>query len=298
MNVSSLKTVLFKAFRTLLRKNPLCMAAATAFFTTFSLPAILLILIEIIGLFYNQQVVKRGIFAQLVSVLGKESSIKVYKILNQFVKLAHNWLAAIAGFIFLVFVVTTLFSVVRSSINELWNVKVETNPGIKFRLKLRLKAAIVIFFALIIMVVQLVATALQILLKDEMHEVWSDFNWPLYKIISQLVFIVVASGWFTVLFKYLANAHPDWRTALTGGIFTGILFTIGKIILGFLLTFNALSVVFGNSGAFVLVLLFVFYSSFIFYYGAAFTNAWAAFKKKKMLLDKHAYIYEVKEVRK
>ncbi|MBV9963507.1 MAG: YihY/virulence factor BrkB family protein [Parafilimonas sp.] len=273
------------------------MAAATAFFTTFSLPAILLILIEVIGLFYNEQIVKQGIFAQLVSVLGKESSIKVYEILDQFVKLAHNWFAAIAGFIFLVFVVTTLFSVVRSSINELWNVKVEAKPGVKFKLKLRLKAATVIFIALILMVTQLIATALQILLKNYIHEVWSNFNLPLYKIVTQLIFIIIASGWFTVLFKYLANAHPDWRTALTGGIFTGLFFTIGKIILGFLLNFNTLSVVFGKSGAFVLLLLFVFYCSFIFYYGAAFTNAWSNANNKKMELDEHAYVYEVKEVR-
>lgn len=297
MDFKQLITIVKTAFHELTQKNPLRMAAATAFFTTFSLPAILLILIEIIGLFYNPKIVRQGIFAQLVSVLGKESSEKVYKILNQFVTLAHNWFAAAAGFLFLVFVVTTLFSVVRSSINELWNIKVKSNPGIRFHLKLRLKSALVICVAGIILVAQLVATALQILLKDYIHEMWSDYNSFLYKLASQIIFIIISAGWFTILFRYLANAHPDWKTAFTGGIVTGFLFTIGKLILSFLLTFSTLSAVFGKSGSFVLILLFVFYCSFIFYYGAAFTKAWSNEKKKKMHLDNHAYVYVVKEVR-
>src|SRR5947199_8063164 len=100
-----------------------------------------------------------------------------------------------------------------------------------------------------------------------------------------------------MLFKYLPNAHPDWRTAFAGGIFTGILFTIGKMILGFLLTFSNLKTVFGATGSFVLILLFVFYSSLIFYYGGAFTKVWLDHKNESLELDNHAYEYTVSEVR-
>ncbi len=280
-----------------MEKNPLRMAAATAFFTTFSLPAIMLIFIELIGLFYNPNVVKHNIFTQLVSVIGKESSVKVYKILYQFISITHSWFAAVSGFIFLIFVVTTLFSVVRDSINELWNIKLERNPGIKFHLQLRLKSTAVIFFACILLVIQLTATALQIFFKDYIHHVWVDSNSVLYKIITQLIFAIITTCWFTFLFKYLANAHPDWHTAFTGGFFTAIFFTIGKIVLSFLLTFNMLSEVFGKTGGFVLILLFVFYCSFIFYYGATFTQALLIERKKHFKLDKHAYAYTIKEVR-
>ncbi len=297
MNFKSVIKILQKAFRELSGKNPLRMAAATAFFTTFSLPAIMLIFIELIGLFYNPDVIKHGIFTELVSVIGRESSVKVYQILYKFIQLAHNWFAICAGFIFLIFVVTTLFSVVRDSINELWNIKIENNPGLNFHLKLRLKSAAAIFFACILLVAQLIATALQILLKNYIHQVWDDSNSILYKIISKLIFAIIATGWFTIIFRYLANAHPDWKISLTGGVFTAILFTTGKIILSFLLTFNALSEVFGKTGGFVLILLFVFYCSFIFYYGAAFTQALLIERKKHFKLDKHAYMYTIKVVR-
>ncbi len=272
-------------------------AAATAFFATFALPAIVLIIIEVTGLFYNPSAVKKGIFPQLVSVIGRQSSVKVYEILNRFVELAHNWIAAILGFLFLVFVVTNLFGVVRNSINELWNVKLQRKVNLKFYLKMRLKSTIIIAFACIVLVTQLIATALQIFLKDYIREVWNNYNPVIYAIASQLIFIVITACWFSVLFKYLANAHPDWQTALTGGIFTAILFTAGKIILSFLLTSSGLSAVFGKSGSFVLILLFVFYSSFIFYYGASFTHALLLERKKKLHLEKHAYLFTIKEVR-
>jgi membrane protein len=293
MGIKELKTISVKAYKILSSKNPLRIAAATAFFTTFSLPAILLILIEVIGVFYNPNAVKQGIFTQLIAVIGKESSIKIYGILNQLEKFTQNWFARAAGFILMVFNVTTLFSVVRNSINELWNIDVERKPGLKFHVQLSLKSILVICFGGIVLIILLVATALQILLKNHIHEVWSDYN-PL---ISQLIFVIVASGWFTILFRFLANAHPDWRTASTGGVYTGVLFTIGKTILSALLTLNSLKEMFGTSGSLVLILLFVFYCSFIFYYGAAFTKALYDKRNKKMVLDKHAFVYVVKKVR-
>ena len=141
------------------------------------------------------------------------------------------------------------------------------------------------------------ATALQIVLKSHLHEAWNNYNSFWYGLISQLIFVIVASGWFTILLRLLANAHPGWRTACTGGIYTGILFTIGKTILGVLLTTNSVKEMFGTSGSLVLILLFVFYCSFIFYYGAAFTKALCDKRNKKMVLDKHAFVYVVKKVR-
>lgn len=295
MNLKQQLTIIQTAFNDLTGNNPMRMSGATAFFATFALPPILIILMQVFGLFYNMPAIKAHVFDQLASVLGRESSINVYQILHQFQQLAYNRIAAAAGFVFLMFVATTLFNVVRKSVNEMWCVKVKRRAGIKFQLKLRVKSLIIIFFAGLILLIQLAASAMEALLKNYIDDIWNGYNSLLYKIISQLIFIIIASGWFTILFRYLANAHPDWKTAFTGGVFTGILFTIGKIILGVLLTFNNISTVFGASGSFVLILLFVFYSSFIFYYGAAFTKAVNDADHKRMRLEKNAYMYTVKK---
>jgi membrane protein len=297
MQYKALTGILKKALRDLQGHDPLRMAGATAFFTTFALPPTLIIIIETFGLFFNPKALQRGIFAQLAKVLGQQSSIDLQQIFSRFEQLTHNWFAIIGGFIFLLFVATTLFNLVRRSVNDLWCVKTEHGAGILFYLKLRFKSVIVIFFSGLILTVQLLASGMQALLGNYIHEVWHASNTFLYKVASQFIFAIITVGWFTLLFKYLANAHPDWKTAFAGGIFTGVLFTIGKFILGLLLTFGNLKTIFGATGSFVLILLFVFYTSLIFYFGAAFTKQWSENKNKKMRLEKHAYEYKVEEVR-
>ena len=297
MTVYELTDILKKAFTSLQSKNPLRLAAATAFFTTFALPPILIIIIQTFGLFYSSKAMQQGAFAQLANVLGRESSVDLFHIFNRFQQLAQNWLIAAAGFIFLLFIATTLFHVVRSSVNDIWCIKVEQHTGIGYYLKMRLKSVIVILLSGLILAVQLLASGLQALLSNYIHQIWSGYNSVLYRVVSQVIFVIIAIGWFTMLFKYLANAHPGWKTAFAGGVFTGILFTAGKIILGLLLTFSNLKTIFGATGSFVLILLFVFYTSIIFYYGAAFTKTWSEEKGNKMRLEKHVYEYKVEEVK-
>ena len=297
MGFGEIKLLLKKAFVDFKHNDPLRLAGATAFFTTFALPAILIILIQLFGLIFNPEEVSSNLFLQLQSVLGGESSVQLHEILSGFGQLAHNWFITIGGFVFLIFVATTLFNVVSNSLNQLWNIKVASKPGIVFRLGLRMKSIVVIAFSGLLVLAQLLASALQALLASHLSDFWSGYNSLLYKIVSQLLFVIIATGWFTILFKYIANAHPHWKIAFTGGLFTGILFTIGKIILGLLLTFSNLKTIFGASGSFVLILLFVFYSAFIFYFGGAFTKVWAHHKNKPLQLDKHAYTFTVNQVK-
>jgi membrane protein len=86
--------------------------------------------------------------------------------------------------------------------------------------------------------------------------------------------------WFAVIFRYLPDKRPNWRVAFTGGFFTGLLFTGGELLLGVLLSYSNMQTVYGASTYVVLLLLFVFYSSFIFYYGACFTRVWAEYVGK------------------
>jgi membrane protein len=95
----------------------------------------------------------------------------------------------------------------------------------------------------------------------------------------------------------LGDGHPTWRVALSGGIFTGVLFTIGKLILAWLLGFSNINNIYGASGSLVLVLLFVFYSSFILYLGASFTYAWGELTKKPILPGKNAYRFKFTEIK-
>ncbi len=85
---------------------------------------------------------------------------------------------------------------------------------------------------------------------------------------------------------------------MNGAFFTAIFFTAGKMLIRYMLSFGNLRSIFGTSTSIVLLLLFVFYCSFILYYGACFTKVYAQFIKQPILADKHAFEYEVVEVKK
>ncbi len=299
MPFPSLKKIiqlLSNALHELRMNDPLRLAAATAFFTTFALPAILIIFIQLFGLISNPQKLSEHLFDHLAVMLGKESTRQVQQILLGFKQMANNWYITIGGFVFLLFVATTLFSVLRNSLNQLWNIKVHHHAGFVFQLKLRIKSFAVIIFTGVLFIAHLFAEGIQILLRDYINELWSGSGSFLYLILSQVLSILIVTAWFTALFKYLANGHPSWNIALAGGLFTGVLFTAGKLILAWLLTYSNIRTIYGASGSFVLMLLFVFYCSFILYYGGMFTKLWAKYNNKAFELDKHAYEFKISEI--
>lgn len=89
-------------------------------------------------------------------------------------------------------------------------------------------------------------------------------------IFGELSSIIIVAAWFIILFRFLADGRPTWKAAVLGGLLTGILFTAGRFVLRSLLIEGNVGKLYGASGSFVLVLLFVFYTSFIIYYGACF----------------------------
>ena len=298
MAIKQIIQVVKAALRELKSNDPLRLAAATAFFTTFALPAILIIFIQLFGLVLNPQALSDHLFEHLAVILGESSVSQVKQTLVGFTNVASNIYIAVGGFIFLMFVATTLFKVIRDSLNQLWNIKVYSGRGIRFKLQARLKAMGIIMSAGILFLASLVAEAVQALLLDYINELWRGSGSGLYLVLNQLLSTIIVTTWFTVLFRFLANGHPTWKVALAGGMVTGVLFTIGKLILGYLLGYSNIHTIYGASGSFVLILLFVFYASFILYFGATFTHAWAEYTHRPIVPGKNAFKYELSEIKK
>ena len=132
------------AFKDLLRNDPLRMAGATAFFTVFALPPILIILIQLLGLAFDQRKISRKLFQGLATIIEKESVRQIVHTLFAFRRLAHNWFVTIAGFLFLLFVATTLFKVVKESMNQIWRIKIIRKNSMWASLRPRLLSVVVI----------------------------------------------------------------------------------------------------------------------------------------------------------
>lgn len=290
--------ILRRALRSLKNNDPLRMAAATAFFTTFALPPILIILIQILGLVLGPASISDHLFEHLGDIIGTDSVAQIKSTLTGFQSLARNWYITIGGSIFLFFVATTLFKVIKDSLNQLWNIKAYPTAGFKTRVKSRLISMAVIVVAGLLFLGVLLAEGLQALLDDYILEMWPNYGSLFFLVMNQVLSVVIVTSWFAVLFKYLSDGNPSWRVTLAGALFTGVFFTIGKLILGWLLTMSNIQNIYGASGSLVLLLLFVFYTSFILYYGAIFTRVWAEFKNQPIEPQKHAYKYQLSEIKK
>ena len=280
----------------MLANDPLRMAGATAFFTTFALPPILVMIIQLLGLAFNKRSVSKQLLTHLADIIGKESVHQVAMVLVAFRKLAQNWTITILGFLFLVFVATTLFKIIKSSINQLWTLRVPKSPGMWFGMRNRLQSIFVIIIAGILFALGLLAEGLQALLGKYLHEFSPILAFYLNNVLSYVISIAIVTAWFGTMFRYLPDGRPQWNIAMAGGLLTSILFHIGKLILHWLLSYSNITTVYGASASIVLLLLFVFYCALILYYGASFTRAWAIWKGKPIDPLPHAVKYEWAEV--
>ena len=292
----SFGTLLKRSFIELSQNDPLRMAGATAFFTTFALPPILIIITQVLGLVFNPNNISRQLFATLSGIVGPQSVQQIIDTLMAFRQLAQNWLITIGGFLFLVFVATTLFKIIKSSINQIWKIKVFEKRGVLKSLSSRVKSVLVIVVAGVLFVIGLVAEAAQAYLGKYIFEL-SPMLASYYKgILNYLLSITIVTAWFAIVFRYLPDGRPLWKVAFTGGLVTSILFNIGKLVLGWLLTYSNLNTVYGTSGSIVLLLLFVFYSSLILYFGATFTKVWALHHGMPIMPRPYAQHYQLAEV--
>ncbi len=284
------------AFKLFQKNDPLRLAGATAFFANFALPPILLILIRLFGFFVDRRTFATRLFDRLSSILDDSSITQIREILRNIRGVDYNWWATILSFVFFVFVATTLFGVIKSSLDQIWSIGLSEKMGILFNLKLRGRSMIIILLAGILFFVGLLTDSIQAFIGSYINNAAPTFAKIFLSILNELLFIAIVTTWFAVLFRFLTNGRPSWRVAIKGGLLTGILFTLGKYILRVMLPLSNIGNVYGASGSIVLIMLFVFYSSFIFYFGACFVKVLSDAGKKQIRPIKGAFLYELKEI--
>ncbi|NSL90741.1 YihY/virulence factor BrkB family protein [Chitinophaga solisilvae] len=281
------------AYRELQANDPLRLAGATAFFTTFALPAILIIIIQLLRFIFRIEHPGRRLSSQLESMFGRETTDAILHTLRAFRSIAQNWLITIAGFLFLLFVATTLFKIIKGAINELWKIKAVRRENFGQVMLSRLRGVLVILFAGLLFLIDIIAETAQAFLSQYIERFLPAIATYYNSALNYVLSVVIVTIWFYLVFYFIPDGRPRWKPGLVGALVTGVLFTIGKIILKVMLTYSSINTIYGASASTVLLLLFMFYSSLIFYFGAAFTNAWSMRTDRPIRPLHHAAHYEV-----
>lgn len=284
------------AFSLFQKNDPLRLAGATAFFTNFALPPILIILIRLFGFFIDRKILVNRIFERLSNILDESSTQQIRQTLRNIRGIDHKWYATLISFVFFLFVATTLFSVIKNSMDQIWSIGMKEHTSFLFKLKIRARSMVIILLAGILFFVGLLTDSIQAFIGTYINTASPTLGRVFLSVLNQILFVAIVTIWFSVLFRFLTSGRPTWKSAVRGGILTGILFTLGKYILRIALPLSNIGNIYGASGSIVLIMLFVFYSSFIFYFGACYVKVLSDARETPIRPIKGAFNYEIKEV--
>lgn len=271
-----LPILLRRAARELGANDPLRLGAATAFFTSFALPPILIILVQLLSSLYPSSLVRQMLLGKVTNLVGANGAGLVAQIVMNVADPMRSRLVTWAGFGFLIFIATTLFTIIQHSLNQLWQVRPRRDSGqFSQAVSERLRSAGILLATAGLSLLAFASDAGLGLFAEMIRDFDATFTYYIVRGLNAFLGYLILALWFGFTFRTLSLAKVPWRAVTRGAALTALLISLGEVVLGKLLVGQDLGPVYGPASSLVLMLLFVFYCAMIFYFGAAFTKAYA-----------------------
>jgi membrane protein len=268
--------LLRRAARELSGNDPLRLGAATAFFTSFALPPILIILVQLLGSLYSTGWARMMLLTKLGQLIGSPATNLVAQTVLNVGNAGRNRLITVLGFGFLLFVATTLFTVIQHSLNQLWHVRPRRQVSqVKVAVRERMRSAGVLLATAALSALAFSADAALGFFATLISDFDPTFVYYIVRALNSVVSLFILATWCGFVFRTLSAAKVPWRAVRRGALLTALLIGLGEAVLGQVLVSRDLGPIYGPAASLVLILLFVFYSAMIFYFGAAYTWAYA-----------------------
>ena len=275
------------------------LSASLAYYTIFSIAPLLLVVITLLGLFYKQTEVTAEIFNQVSQLVGKTGADQLKSMLDNISTQQNATVFNIIGILILVFGATGIFTEIQSSINYIWSIRAKPKKSWLKYISDRLLSFSLIIGCGFLLLVTLFINVLMDVLSERLHRFLGDSNAILLKVTNIGLLYIVVTFLFAVIYKVLPDARIHWKDALRGAGFTGVLFLIGKFLIGYYLGSSKSITTYGAAASLIILLSWVYYSSIILYFGAEFTKVYALrWGKGITIFDTAVYIvkHETKEL--
>jgi membrane protein len=272
------------------------LSAALAYYTIFSLGPMLIVIIYLSNLFFHQQAAEGRIFGQIRELVGDKAAMQIQEIITNVSVSGSNTLAAVIGFVTLLIAATTVFAEIQDSINQIWKLRVKPEQGVLKMLKTRLLSFSLVVSLGFLLLVSLIVNSLIDGLMDKLKELFPQITVVLVYIVNIVITLVIISSLFAIIFKVLPDALIKWRDVAVGAIFTAVLFMIGKFGITLYIQNSNPGSAYGGAGSLVILLLWIYYTSIILYYGAEFTRCYAMKYGAEIRPDQYAVIVQTVQV--
>ena len=270
-------TITKQSFSDFIDNKVLKLSAALAFYTIFSLPAMLIIIISISDLFYGRAAIEGTLYHQISAFVGTDAALQIQQTIRGAAVSGSGNFAAAVGIITLLFGATSVFSEIQDSINLIWKLKAKPRKGkgfLKLVINRLLSFSIVVSLGFLLLV-SLLINGLMDALINRLTQLFPQLTLVMVYVVNLLITFGITALLFAMIFKVLPDAKIKWKHVRAGAFTTAVLFMLGKFLIGFYLGHSKLSSTYGTAGSVIVMLLWVYYSAMILYFGAVFTHVYA-----------------------
>ncbi|MFN3403095.1 MAG: YihY/virulence factor BrkB family protein [Cytophagaceae bacterium] len=276
MNFSRLAKIFKQAINKWIDDDAYDLSAVVAYYAIFSLPALIIIIVTIAGSVFGEKAVEGRISEEIGNLIGTEAASQIQTMVANAYTRENSTLAAIVGISILIFGATGVFAALKRTLNKIWEVIPDPNKSgiIKFILDRTTSFGVVLSLGFLMLISLVISTALSFF-SDWLRQFIPDFLLIIFMILNFIMSFIIISVIFALMFKYLPDVKIQWKSVWPGAILTTVLFLIGKYAINLYFTNANPTTTFGAAGSIVLIMLWVTYSSLIFFFGAEFTRAYA-----------------------
>jgi membrane protein len=268
------------------------LAAALSYYTIFSLPGLLLVVVAVAGFFLGQESVREDLMAQVATLVGDQGADAVGTMLAN-----AGWdrdagiLAIVVGLVTVIVAATGAFTQLQEALNTVWEVSPAPGAGIGHTLRKRFLSFSLILGIAFLLLVSLVVNAALSGLGSLLEGMFPGALW-LVRILSAVISFAVITLLFALMYRYLPDAEVAWKDVFVGAVLTTFLFTVGQFALSVYLARSSAASAYGAAGSLVLILLWVYYSAQIFLFGAEFTQVYARHYGSRIVPDDAVQVTE------
>ena len=256
---------------------PFASSAVLAYYAIFSLPGLLVIIINVAGYFFGKQAVTNQVTGQVQGVTGRETAAFIQNVIANAGETGGSLLSSILGIATMLFGATGVFYHVQQIFNKIWEVKLKPLPKQKILkvVKDRLFSFGLILVIGFLLLISLVLSAALSALSSWVAEHLSPELLVIFRVLDFLVSIAIITFLFAAMYRYLPDAEITWKDVWPGALLTTVLFVIAKYLLGLYFGRSDPASTYGAAGSVILLMLWVSYSGLILLYGAEFTRVYA-----------------------
>jgi membrane protein len=255
--------------------NVLKYSASLSYYTVFSLAPMLIIIFTICGWLFGKEAIQGQVYGQIKDLVGNNAAIQIQDTIKNIHLTKDTPVATIVSIVILLIGGTAIFGEIQDSLNKIWGLKVKTKKAFwKLIISRLLSFSLIISLGFVLMV-SLLLNAVIAMIGNNLNKLISGVGKVFIPAIDNLVTFVITMIVFAVIFKVLPDAKIKWKDVSVGAFITAILFTLGKIAIGWYLGRSNVATIFGAAGSVIIIMFWAYYSSLILYLGAECTKVYA-----------------------